>query len=649
MRNWIFGLITGAILAASAVPTSAPAQQSKMEYLTALAGGQTQLAVKMSSDLLQTRAAVQAGKSLQDAAGPHLSHSVRNGALQCIVGLTGPASDDFQAACRAAGLTVVGVNNFPDIGLYHAVVQCSDPRRLDALALRPDVRLIRAEPLAQTMAGAVTAQSDVSINADDARATYSINGSGVRVGVLSDTFHRVIGGTLAGGFLTGSSSQTSGDLPASIRVIDPGPTVGTDEGAAMAELVYDLAPGCDISFASAFTSYSSFATNITALRTDGLAPAKVIVDDVIYYSEPMYQDGPIAIAARNSGLAGVPYFSSAGNFAAQGHERTYSDVNPGTDDTAPLPSGADLHDFGAAKGMPSDTHLQVNLAPNGRLTAALHWDEPYGGGLASGPGSEADLDLYVVSSTAVPITAPIVLAQSINSQGQPGSPSGDAVEELQYTNTSGSPQTVYVVVEHYWGREPLTLHLLLSLGGAGGTIVDSGLLGDRTLFGHAAAANVQAVAAIFYGEIDAGGNLDPPTGQLDVEPFSALGSTALPFWFSDDGNTRYGTAQTRQKPDIAAPDGANTTFFGVDTGFDPDSFPEFFGTSAAAPHAAAVAALLLDYNSALTSAQVYQALSSTAVDAESSGVDALSGYGSIDALAAVTFVATLGVKDWFRF
>ena len=46
-------------------------------------------------------------------------------------------------------------------------------------------------------------------------------------------------------------------------------------------------------------------------------------------------------------------------------------------------------------------------------------------------------------------------------------------------------------------------------------------------------------------------------------------------------------------PQVAATDGGNTTFFIADTSRDPDTQPNFVGTSAAAPHAAAIAALVL--------------------------------------------------------
>ncbi len=594
----------------------------------ALCDGDVNLS-KMTCELLDMHNAVKNGKSAQEAFQLRAPYAVREGKLQCIIGATA-ISDDLLKECSKANLEIMGTYSYP--GLNQIVVRCTDPRQLDAIVGRSDVRGIAPEPMAITWTGSVDNQADVSINADDARTAFGVNGTGIRVGVMSDTVNRVIGGTISGGILTGSSSQTLGDLPASVRVVDAGPLTGSDEGAGMAELIYDLAPNCDISFASAFTSYAAFATNIASLVTDSGYECDVICDDVIYFIEPMYQNGPIAIAANNAYAAGVPYFSSAGNNTDNGHEKDYYDTNSGTDDLDFPASGNDLHDFGLACGQSSNTHLQVLVDPSSTLIVSLHWDEPYGGTYGAGPGSEADYDLYLVSDTSLPLTVSNVLESSTTVQGIVGVPQGEAYEFLGYVNSGGSTQNTYIVIDHYRGREDCLLHLYVYLSGSG-SIVDKPHLADRTIFGHAAAENAMATGAMFYGEIDQGGSY---TGgaELDVESFSSLGGD-LPFWISDDGNTRYTSAQTCFKPEVTGPDGANTTFFGSDISYDADAYPNFFGTSAAAPHVAAVAALMLDAKASLSPSQVYSILRSTAVDAETTGADYWSGDGLVDAYDAV--------------
>ena len=78
----------------------------------------------------------------------------------------------------------------------------------------------------------------------------------------------------------------------------------------MAQIVHDLAPGATIDFATAFTGEIGFAANIRALAAAG---AKVIADDVVYFQEPFFQDGPVAVAVGEAAAAGVSYFSAAGN------------------------------------------------------------------------------------------------------------------------------------------------------------------------------------------------------------------------------------------------------------------------------------------------------------------------------------------------
>jgi hypothetical protein len=99
--------------------------------------------------------------------------------------------------------------------------------------------------------------------------------------------------------------------------------------------------------------------------------------------------------------------------------------------------------------------------------------------------------------------------------------------------------------------------------------------------------------------------------------------------FSSDGPRRMffaadGSAapQTRQKPDVTAADGVRTSV----ADFDP-----FYGTSAAAPHAAAIAALIKSGNPRATTATVRQAFRATALDLAPAGIDARAGYGLLRA------------------
>lgn len=64
-------------------------------------------------------------------------------------------------------------------------------------------------------------------------------------------------------------------------------------------------------------------------------------------------------------------------------------------------------------------------------------------------------------------------------------------------------------------------------------------------------------------------------------------------YFDKMGN-RLATPEVRLQPGVAAADNANTSFFGFDSAGDLDTSPNFSGTSAAAPHAAAIAALVLE-------------------------------------------------------
>ena len=158
-------------------------------------------------------------------------------------------------------------------------------------------------------AGVVTTQADHAQHDDIARAAFGLDGNGVKIGVLSDSFDTSGFAGYDGQPDTAAVDIARGDLPANTTILQDFPN-GTDEGRGMAQLIHDLAPGASIAFASADYGQAGFANNILALAAAG---SKIIVDDVQYFFEPAYQNGVIAQAVNTVAAAGVTYFSSAGN------------------------------------------------------------------------------------------------------------------------------------------------------------------------------------------------------------------------------------------------------------------------------------------------------------------------------------------------
>jgi subtilisin-like proprotein convertase family protein len=190
----------------------------------------------------------------------------------------------------------------------------------------------------------------------------------------------------------------------------------------------------------------------------------------------------------------------------------------------------------------------------------------------------------------------------------------------------GAQTNERVVILKKTGAETRALHINnfggeLALSTAGST------------HGHNSAAKAFGVAAVNVAEAGGGEFTGGPTNPIEL--FSSDGLRRLFFTAEGiaytPGNVLFGTGGgiTRQKPDIAAADGTVS----VTPGFNP-----FFGTSAAAPHAAAVAGLVKAAKPSASTTQIRTALTSTALDIEAPGVDRDSGAGIIDAFDALVAI-----------
>ena len=140
------------------------------------------------------------------------------------------------------------------------------------------------------------ASGDIAHQANVARATYGVDGTGVTIGVLSSGVDSLI------------LEQSTGRLP-NVNVL-PGQNGNGDEGTAILEVLYTLAPGAKLYFGTANGGEAAMAGNIQALAAAG---CNIIIDDEVYTEEPVFQDGIIAQAVNGVEANGVFYFSSTGN------------------------------------------------------------------------------------------------------------------------------------------------------------------------------------------------------------------------------------------------------------------------------------------------------------------------------------------------
>jgi subtilisin family serine protease len=549
-------------------------------------------------------------------------------------------------------------------------------------------------------------QGVTSMRVEAARTQNNVNGAGIEVGTLSDTF-----ACNPPAFQPGAPTSTfhedmsNGELPRDVQILANGAcgSDATDEGRAMGQIIHDVAPGSSISFHTAFNGQLDFAEGILDLQRHG---ANVIVDDVRYLEEPFFMDGIVAQAVDIAVKRGVPYFSSAGNQARNSYQSAYRRV----DAVVNTPDGSSqrrqFQDFDPG---PDVSILQpIAMYPSGGFAFAyltFQWDQPHrsattyawvkagktaqeAAALAKGARSDLDLVIYDEQGHVIrrcPPDGNLTVTCQLTGERNVGRDAVD-VAGLFYANANDTPKVFYVALVKSEGPDPgVVKYDWFELQGVLDVLEFDTHSG--TSFGHSnAASNIAVGAAAWYATVPFSTNGKVPPNdafkpKIDLSPcapaclndFSSAGN--VPIFFDRFGN-RLAQPQHRRTPSVTGPDGGNTSFFFSDSSYDDDDhdgrnspfstfisavldrpgdeYPNFFGTSAAAPHVAAVAALMLDMRASLTPQQVRRALESTArpmhlrftsnrplitfpITSEigPDGYDYESGFGLVDAVKAL--------------
>lgn len=462
-------------------------------------------------------------------------------------------------------------------------------------------------------AGQVITQGDSTMRSYRVRERFGLDGSGVKIGVISDSYNSK---------LAAQSDVDQGDLPGirtsgqpnnnpePVQVVADLTKGGNDEGRAMLQIVHDVAPKSKLAFRTGFLTAGDFAKGIQELASPALPGGRcdVIVDDITYVTEPFLRDGVVAQAVDQAVAQGVTYFSSAGNFGNKSYEAVFNGIT----NTSVIPTGQ-IHRFGNTN---ADIYQTINLKP-GTYTIVLQWSDEFHS-LGSVAGVQTDLDMYLVGTNGFTLFG-------FNRSNL----FGDPFEVCPFTVDEETNAKLMVVRAS--GTANVRFKYVIFRGE--GTILDY-QTGTSSIVGHPNANGAIAVGAMLYANFPAYTPVWP-----GVASFSSRGGTSV--WQNN-------AFISRNKPDIIGPNGVNTTVnLGGASFKDGDDYPNFFGTSAAAPHVAGVAALLIqgrkkfNLQTTVTPAQIRQQLLSSAGKFSylSGNFSFEGGYGYVQADSAMQQIA----------
>lgn len=490
----------------------------------------------------------------------------------------------------------VAPSRFDDLAAIPGVVEVSPALSgvtSDTAALKAPTTAVREPDATAAVAPScrsIPSDVDSALGTAEVRERFGVDGTGVVVGILSDSF---AGAPHA--LTTPAQDVVAGALPGpgnpcgyetAVRVlVDDTTGQGSDEGRAMAQIIHSAAPGATLLFAAAGPGQSTLADSVRMLHEAG---ATVIVDDVWFPEETLWQRGLVATAIAEANDDGVALLSSAGNATSIGTLGDEPGQSIGSWETTAFhaidcpatvldivdrwsPTGTiDCADMSGGTDQPRATLALTAATAEKGGTLMAQWSEP----------------MYGLTTTIVPLLLDHATGTLVNLpvQADRDTPSisvsvpfrASADYDLVLVRERMDPDTATPDAELRvkWKTSGLSLSALQDTSSADVVV-------GPTVWAHAGDPATIAVAAASV--------LD--TSQL--EDFSSSGpSTYLfePVHTDRTPSPPYSSPLTLFKPQITGVDGEQTTFFGQNSTEQPDVW-RFYGTSAAAPSVAAVAAL----------------------------------------------------------
>jgi|GEM_PF-1665358 len=484
--------------------------------------------------------------------------------------------------------------NIPRI-FYPIEIYCWIPyEAIKEVAKLPVLGNISSVGFGETRTGSVTTIGDFQLFAADARSYFQVNGSGIKVGVISDGIQHY------------SYSQSSGDLPSSLQWTH-GDTPG-DEGTAMLEIVYDMAPGASLAFGGVrldgTEGPNDMKTRISELY-HGNINCKVVVDDIGWFS-------------------GIPYFSQSDlmseiEYEISSYGKTYISAcgNEGLN-SYDCVSNVDANGWHLFwnEGSSYYNSNYFSLGAGKTVKIYLQWANQWG-------NSNDNYDLYLFDRWGTE------KAKSIEVQdGQGHNPA----EKIEFTNAEQSDEIYHIRVKKVSASEDREFKLIIRPKGNEPELTLAYTYTNyknetapiRQIFSHPASMGAISVAAYYSNE------------QNQVADYSSRGPTN----FYILGQPPY--QEERHTPSITATSHVSTKV--GQNGYFPEPFD---GTSASAPHIAGIAALYFSKYPSDSPADFYNSLTqfaSTLGDIGTGGTwNFQAGFGKANAFGTLAKSKTLPV------
>ncbi len=587
------------------------------------------------------QAFAQSGGQTSQLASEFSNIQFLNGMVGIEVRSLGGDFSQFQSQLQELGMQVQASSSY-----YGVVAGWVPVNELPTIARLPQTMAGESDYkpfLNQEYQGVAYNEGETSMFADVARTQFNVDGTGVTIGVLSDSVNE-FGGGLATSYGTGDLNSAD---PVDVIQDDP-LTGGTDEGRAMLENIHDIAPGANLAFATGDVSDLAFGQNIVALADQG--HANLINDDLGVADDPMFQDGFVEQGVNTVVAQGVTYFSAAGNQDDDGY---LSSFRPTNGSISGLASGTFMN---FAPSGPANILLPATTdGPDAQLT--FEYDQPFQFQEPAGDPNVVTsvMNIYVIDATSGAVVVGTAKNNNNVANQQP-------MQIVTIPNAGSYLIAIQLVsgpnpghVEFVNDNENVDFLPSQEYASSGGTYYP-------TSFGHETGANTIGVGATPWWAPT------PYLGQnpLANEPFSSQGPGI--YVFNPDGSPLAGGPTLVQNPTVTGPDGGNTSFFVpgelldttnppnpgepvTSTNLDPvnqQALPTFFGTSSATPNVTAVAALMLEVAPTLTPAQIRAGLEDGAepMNGTPAGTwNDQSGFGFVNAISSINAIEFLRVSS----